>query len=302
MKLRHKQRRPAHLDAAHLGAALVVLGLLAGSCTAGSGRPAASTTTNPTTTTLLRPTTTLASTGDGAFGTRVKDVLTVGVTGNRPPFMVHKQFRVEGLEYDVVRAVASRLDVSLVQMVPASMVQMAAGLDCGCDLFIGGVEAGRELARVVDLSVAYLPAPPVGLVRVKGPRVTLTTVPTLRWGYLFEDDPARRTIEGQVRPTKPPSGFLSRRDALTALARSQIDVFMTNLPEALVVSRADKRFAVTGRFNVAAGMSIVLPLGSPNTPSLNDILTSLRDDGTLDFVARRWLGPQFDTVPLLPEK
>ena len=281
--------------------ALVALALLAGALGCKGGRAHGEATTTTTTIVGVSTTTatTTAPTADPGFRTQERGVLTVATSSMAPPYFVLGGGQpVGGLEYDLAALLASRLHVAL-RIVPESLLSLVTAVDCGCDLYLGQVPATEVLARSTDLSEPYLSADQVAIVRAGTSIATRAAAQQLRWGMQVSDADGIAWVYRTIQPATPVELSTDQDALLNALRAGSIDVGMLDAPSALIVAAADPSIAIAGRVPTDGAFAAVLPLGSPNTSALNDLIRSLRDRGTLGLLARRYLGLQPETIPIL---
>ena len=279
--------------------AVVVIGV---ACRSTGADPQATTTTGPARPTTSTTTTTLGITNDPAFHTRRAGILTVATDHLEPPYFVVDPVSgnaVDGFEYDVARALAARLGLGRVRVVRGSLDSISKGFDCGCDVFVGGVAVTDALARRVDLSVPYVEASPAVLFRAGTPAPTATTAPTLRWGLVATDDHATVVMNERVKPVLLPRALPLSSDVVRAVATGEVDAGVLPAPLALLAAKADPTLTVVGRFDVHVGWAAVEPLGSANSPSLNDLMDRMVEDGTMAFISRLHLGVDPASLPII---
>ncbi|MFT3944970.1 MAG: ABC transporter substrate-binding protein [Ancrocorticia sp.] len=102
-----------------------------------------------------------------------------------------------------------------------------------------------------------------------------------------------KIIEDQVAPKQEIGVFNSNDDAIAALTAGQIDAVVTDLPTVLYMAAAvlDKG-VVVGQFDTSEGgdeYAFLLPKDSPLTAAVTGAVDTLREDGTLDELAEKWL-------------
>lgn len=281
-------------------AALALVGCaLLVACTGGGGGAAATTTTTPAPPLPTTTSTTAAPTAIAGFHTRQPGLLTVGTDRRRPPWFVGDAGGVTGgFEYDLARAIGSRLRVRAV-VVDADLALLQAGFECSCDVYLGHLEASERLARGVDLSEPYLTVDQAVVVRAGTTTPTAGTAPALRWGVTLLDDAAAGYVQSTIRPTAPLQLFGDEAALRAALAGGTIDAALLDAPEAVATAATDATITVAGRIATGGVYVALLPFGSPNTSALNGIIRDLRAAGTTALLARRWFGVDPSTLPLL---
>jgi len=111
-------------------------------------------------------------------------------------------------------------------------------------------------------------------------------------------------IEQQIQPTAGAQVFNTNDDAKLALENGQIDAIVVDLPTAFYLTGAELTDGViVGQLPQPDGKSgdefgLVLAKDSPLTADVTAAVDALREDGTLDELATKWLGSE-DTAPVL---
>lgn len=279
-----------------VAAALLVA---AGACKGGGARDAGTTTTTTVIGGSTTTATTTAPTADPGFRTRERGVLTVATDSMVAPYFVVVDGQpVGGLELDLANLIAARLHVA-VHVVPMPLLALVTSYDCGCDLYLGQVPATEVLARSIDLSEPYLTADQAVVVRVGETLATRVAAQQLRWGMQVTDGDAIAWVNRTVQPASPIELSPDQTSLLAALHAGQVDAVMLDAPSALLAVAADPSTTIAGRVPTDGAYAAVLPLGSPNTSALNDIIRDLRNRGTLGLLARRFLGEQPEAIAVL---
>jgi polar amino acid transport system substrate-binding protein len=278
-------------------ALVLVFALAAGGVVAcSSAAPERPAPTAPVSTTTS---TTTEATADPGFRTRVKGVLTVATDHMVAPYYIELGSElIGGFEYDMAKAIASSLKVS-VRVVPLRLVSMVSGRDCACDLYLGQAAASESLARATDLSEPYLTADQAVVVRVGSAVADTAAARSLRWATMMRNADAVDLLQRQLKPAAPLELFANQEDLVTAVATGKVDAVLLDVPSALTAARADPRVIVAGRIVTGGFYAAVLPLGSPNTSALNDLIRKLRDNGTLGVLSRFFFGTDPAAVPVL---
>lgn len=296
-------RRPGLADA------VVALALVLLACST-SSQAAPSTTTTPSTATTVaaaRPTTIFTTTteppnpqGEG-FHTRRKDVLIVGTDRLEPPWFIGASAAsvATGLDHDLASEIARRLNIPAVQVIPSSLVLMATGQDCKCDVMLGSITISDDKARHIDLTEPYLAADQGVLVRDGSTVRSIAEAGLLRWGVVLRNSTGLSVLADRIQPTRHTQVFVNEADELRALADGRIDAVLVDTPQALAIAAGDQRFVVAGQFRTGEQYAIALSLGSPNTALLNEVIRGMRDDGTIDYYVRWYLHAEPPTVPVI---
>jgi polar amino acid transport system substrate-binding protein len=103
-------------------------------------------------------------------------------------------------------------------------------------------------------------------------------------------------IEEVIQPTQPAQAFNSNDDAKLALENGQVDAIVVDLPTAFYIAGAELTDGViVGQLPNPEGVAgdqfgLVLAKDSPLTEQVSAAVDALREDGTLDELAAKWLG------------
>ena len=100
-------------------------------------------------------------------------------------------------------------------------------------------------------------------------------------------------FEEAVAPSKRVQAFNSNEDAVQALRTKSIDVLAVDLPTALYLANAElDDGVVVGQLESEEGgeeFGLLLAKDSPLTEPVTEAVDALREDGTLDELAAKWL-------------
>jgi polar amino acid transport system substrate-binding protein len=111
-------------------------------------------------------------------------------------------------------------------------------------------------------------------------------------------------IQDNIQPSKEPRVYDTSNDVVAALNGKQIDGIVVDLPTAffLVGSGEVENGAFVGQFPSAGGeqehFGMLFEEGNPLRDCVNEALTALKDDGTLDEIQQQWLSEK-TSAPVL---
>jgi polar amino acid transport system substrate-binding protein len=106
-------------------------------------------------------------------------------------------------------------------------------------------------------------------------------------------------IVNTIQPSKDPSVFSSNNDAVTALKNGQVDGIVVDYPTSLYVTAVQAPNATTIGRLPAEGQEyfgLMFEEGSPLRDCVNEAIASLREQGTLDEFAQKWIEGQAPPV------
>jgi polar amino acid transport system substrate-binding protein len=172
------------------------------------------------------------------------------------------------------------------------------------DFDINQISIEPARARNVDFSEPYYDVNQA-LVALKGSTLanakTLAGVEEAKLGAQIGTT-SLSYINDEIRPSKDASVYNTNNDAISALKAKQIDGIVVDLPTAFFITAVQvPTGTIVGQFAGAGEQEqfgLVLAKDSPLTECVNEAVTTLRDDGTLDSIEQEWLADKAD-APVL---
>jgi polar amino acid transport system substrate-binding protein len=214
-----------------------------------------------------------------------------GFWEGRPP--------ISGFEAGLARDLAHHLGLKRVEVVQVPFAEIVAGKLHGADLALSQITPTKEREGSADFTTPYLSAPPGILARRPVDAADVQGLRGLRW-VVSRLSTLTPIVRQQIRPTDDPIEVEDRAAALKVLRSGRADALMLDLPVALGLARAEPaRFHVIGQLDGDQGLAAVLPSGSHNVEVVDSAIRSLQADGTIDGLAKRWLGESESDVPLI---
>ena len=176
---------------------------------------------------------------------------------------------------------------------------IAAG-DKRFDIHIGQATITDARRADIDLSEPYyvMRQAVVAVAVAGGPAVGVTSAQGLRGLRLalVKDSRSQEVLDAVVRPETTPASYDDIDKAAAALSAGEKDALVIDLQTALSLDRDETMLAggeLVGQLPRVGGpaesFGLVLSKGSSRTSCVNAALRSMRDDGTLDRLERRWL-------------
>jgi len=176
------------------------------------------------------------------------------------------------------------------------------------DFYLAQVSYTSERAQAVDMSDGYYFVAQ-SVVALKGDPITaaksISDLKPFKLGAA-QGTTAYTAIKTVVAPTAPISVYSTNDAAIQALKAKQIDGIVTDLPTAFYITAAQlDNSVIVGQFPVTPGpnaehFSLVLAKGSPLTSCVNQAISALKADGTLDQVTKEWLSDKASAPVLQP--
>lgn len=202
----------------------------------------------------------------------------------------------DGYEYCMAANIAYRAGLDKLKVVNVSWAGLIAGQTKNFDLALSEASITEARKKVVDFSVPYFDSD-IGVLVKKGTKADSASMKNLRIG-VHQGTTGATFVANVLKPTHPARVFPNVPAMFTALAAGQIDAVLTDT--AYVLGEAAKSHGtmkVIGQYHTGEVYGAVYPKGSPNEATLNKIIQSLKDDGTLKKLAAKYLTSAWGADP-----
>jgi polar amino acid transport system substrate-binding protein len=212
-----------------------------------------------------------------------------------PWFIANNPANGRGYESAVAYAVAAQLRFkhSQVKWVhePFS-ASYAPGLKT-FDFDINEISYAPQRAQAVTFSESYYDVHQA-LVALKGTPVVTGHSPAQLKKYVFGDEIGTTSltfINSRIQPTSPPRIYITLNDVNRALHTDQIGALVTDAPTAQYISSSEIEDSVTvGQFpSTGEHYGLVFAKADPLVTCVNKALTTLKNNGTLTALQKRYL-------------
>jgi polar amino acid transport system substrate-binding protein len=245
--------------------------------------------------------TTAEGSGGADFTPVTEDTLTVVTSLPAPGFWNgdDPSSITGGYEYEIAKALQERLNLSKLEIVNVSFDQLVAGQVGDYDVALSQVTITDERKQVVDFTEPYFESDQGVLVMSGTDVATIDDAKALQWGVQSGTTGADYLTD-EVKPDQEPQVFQNLADGFAALQAGQVDAFM--MDTAIVLAQASESGGdeeVAAQFKTGEKYGGILPKGSANADAINEILTELKDDGSLAEFATDWLGGDPSAIPVL---
>jgi polar amino acid transport system substrate-binding protein len=172
------------------------------------------------------------------------------------------------------------------------------------DFDINQISITAARAKVVDFSDGYYSAAQA-IVAVKGsPAAGATSLADLK-SYKIGAQTGTTSltaIRDQIQPDSDAVVFKNTNDAKTALANGQVDAIVADLPTAFFLVAAEiQHGTIVGQFPSAGEpeqFGMLFSKGNPLVSCVNQALATIKGDGTLAAIEKKWLSDTVN-VPVL---
>ncbi|MFF7685827.1 ABC transporter substrate-binding protein [Streptomyces syringium] len=245
----------------------------------------------------------------GKAATETAGKLTVGTDkpAYAPWFQDDDPSNGKGFESAVAYAVAERLGYGpsdvIWQTVPFQN-SFAPG-EKKFDFDLNQISISDERRRAVDFSPGYYDVRQAVIALKDSPAAKATSVADLKRAKLGAQvgSTSLDVLNDVIKPGPRPAVFQKNDFAKTALKNGQVDAIIVDLPTAFYITSTEvKEAKIVGQFDTKGGKAeqfgLVLDKGSALTACVSGAVDSLRKDGTLARLEKKWLSEAAD-APVL---
>ena len=201
----------------------------------------------------------------------------------------------DGMEYCMAAEIAWRAGYDKLEVVNVGWDALIAGQTSDFDLAMSEISITDERKKIHDFSVPYFSSDIGVLVRKDAPvdeksiKSAKIGVQQATTGAAFVQDKLGIT-DVQVYP--------DQGDMFAALRAGQVDVAVTDTSIVLaeVVANPDK-VEVVGQYKTGESYGAIYPKGNPNNATLDKIMQSMIDDGTIKKLGAKYLAAAWGKDP-----
>jgi polar amino acid transport system substrate-binding protein len=215
----------------------------------------------------------------------------------------------EGFESAVAYAVAEKLGFQKgdVEWVVVPFNQSFRPGEKSFDFDINQISVTAERDRAVDFSDSYYDVNQALVAREGTELANATSIEEIKPHQLGAQvgTTSLALIEERIAPDQEPRVYDTSNDVVSAINAGQIDGIVVDLPTAffLVGSEEVKNGKVVGQFATEGGgeqehFGMLFEEGNPLRDCVNQALTELRDEGTLEEIQQEWLSEK-TSAPVL---
>jgi polar amino acid transport system substrate-binding protein len=177
--------------------------------------------------------------------------------------------------------------------------------DKNFDFDINQISITPARAAVVDFSDGYYSAAQAVIALKGSPAADATSLADLKDLKLGAQTgtTSLTAISDVIQPTQDPLVFRDTNAAKQALNNGQLDAILADLPTAFYITAVEiPQGTIVGQFQPETGQQeefgMLFTKGSTLVPCVNEVLDTLKEDGTLDQLEQKWLSDTVD-VPVL---
>ncbi len=202
----------------------------------------------------------------------------------------------DGYEYCMAANIAYRAGLDRLVVVNVSFPQLLGGQTRNFDLALTQATITAERSKAVDFSIPYFASDQGVLVRT-GTRVDSAAMRHFRIGVQGATTSGDFATE-KIKSTQPLRVYPGLAAAYAALASGQIDAVLYDTAEVLGQAAASHgTMTVAAQYSTGESYGAIFPKGSPNETTLNRIIQSLKNDGTLTALSAQYLAQAWGVDP-----
>lgn len=202
----------------------------------------------------------------------------------------------DGFEYCMAANIAYRAGLDKLVVVLAAWGQVISGAFKNFDLTLSQASITEARKKTVDFSVPYFDSD-IGIIVRQGTKVDSANVKNLRIG-VYQATTGAAFVENVLKPVPPIKVYPNVPAMMAALTAGQIDAAADDTAYMLgVASKSHGALAVVGQYHTGETYGAIYPKGSVNEATFDKIIQSLKDDGTLQRLASKYLAAAWGTDP-----
>lgn len=202
----------------------------------------------------------------------------------------------DGYEYCMAANIAHRAGLDKLAVVNVSWDALIAGQTKNFDLSLSEASITPERKKVIDFSTPYFNSD-IGVLVKSSAQVDASNIRSMRIG-VHQGTTGADFAVNTLKPTQPVKTFPDTPTMFTALVAGQIDVALTDTAYVLgQAMNSHGTLKVVGQYNTGESYGAIYPKGSSNEETLNRIIQSMKDDGTLTMLTQKYLASAWGADP-----
>ena len=201
----------------------------------------------------------------------------------------------DGYEYCMAANLANMGGLNSVTVKNVSFDQLVAGRTNKFDMALAEISITPERAKVVDFSVPYFDSN-IGVLTKKGAGVTADNITSKRCAA-YSGTTSVPFLKNKLK-CKTQRIYPDNQTLYQSVLSGQSDVAL--LDTAIVLAEAKStggKLEVPGQYKTGEHYGALYPKGSKNEKAFDQGITTLKKDGTLKQLSKKYLGPAFGGDP-----
>jgi polar amino acid transport system substrate-binding protein len=199
-----------------------------------------------------------------------------------------------GYEYCMAANIANAAGLTAVEVKNVSFAQLVAGHTTDFDIALAEISITPERAQVVDFSEPYFDSN-VGVLVKSDSDVSETNIASKK-DAAYAGTTSVDFLKNELKVT--PTIFPNSQTLYQGVISGQVDAAFLDTAIVLAEAKASNgTLKVVGQFSTGEKYGAIYPKGSANEDALNQAITTMKSDGTLDQLSKDYLGPAFGGDP-----
>lgn len=201
-----------------------------------------------------------------------------------------------GYEYCLAANIAHRAGLDSVKVDNVSFDALVAGQTKTYDIAMAQISVTPEREKVVTFSAPYFDSN-LGVLASSDSGVTEANVAARKLGVQVGTTAVDWTKD-ELSPKVAPKMFEDTTSMVTAVTSGITDAAVQDTAIMLGFAKnSGGALEVVGQFETGEHYAAIYPRSSPDAGAMNDAINAMRQDGTLDKLSARWLGPELGGDP-----
>jgi polar amino acid transport system substrate-binding protein len=202
----------------------------------------------------------------------------------------------DGYEYCMAANMAYRAGLNRVIVVSRSFAQILTGQAQGFDIALSQITITDERKKVVNFTEPYFNSDQGVLVKA-GVKVNKDSIKKMRLG-VKQGTTIYNYLVDNVKPAEQPKVYTEVAPMYAGLAAGQVDAVLYDTPNVLArAKQSNGLFEVVGRYETGEAWGGLVNKDSTNMGAFNKLIHEMRQDGTLDRLANRYLASSLGANP-----
>jgi polar amino acid transport system substrate-binding protein len=201
-----------------------------------------------------------------------------------------------GYEYCLAAEIAHLSGLDEMTLENVSFDRLVSGSLTGYDLSLDEISITPERQQIVDFSDPYYTSA-IGVLTKKDSDVSADGLGGLTVG-VKEGTAAQAWVQDVLKPSQAPRVYPGDAEALAGVVSGQVDAYLQDVAIELgQAKQSGGQVAVVGQYRTDEAYGAMLPKGSKNLATINEIIGQLKSEGYLDQLSSDFLGPAFGGDP-----
>jgi polar amino acid transport system substrate-binding protein len=201
----------------------------------------------------------------------------------------------DGMEYCMAAEIAWRAGYDKMEVVNVGWDPLVAGQTSGYDLTLSQVSITEDRKKVVDFSIPYFSSD-IGVTSRADVPVDATSIKTAKIGV--QQATTASTFVTEKLGLTNVQVYPENGDMFTALRAGQIDAALTDTAIALAEEKStDGKSVVVGQYKTGEAYGAIYEKGSTNGATIDKIIQSMIDDGTMKKLGGKYLAEAWGKDP-----